>query len=143
MAYKKTPLGPGTLTLGTDPGATDLSCQILSGGVNHEYEDVGEERTVLCGDVIPAGARRSDSLTFNLLADLYAGGVYEWLLTHDLEEADFEYTPHTTTAAKWAGKVQVRVPDSVAADEFGADLEGEVTLPGVGQFEFTAAVAVP
>jgi hypothetical protein len=134
-------LGPGTLKLGPTASATDISCQIVSGGVNHEYEEAGETVTTLCGDTLGATATRADSLQFTTLADLSASGMYQYPLTNDLETVEFEFVPNTTAAAKWTGSVQCRLPDSVSADEFGANLGGDITLPGVGNFTFAPAAA--
>lgn len=146
MPIQRTKFGPGTLTL--DPagnltgqaGPMEISCQVSSGGVTHEYEDTDDPQTVLCGDSTEGNTERRDGLTFDHLADLTASGVYAFLLANDLQACEFEYVPNTASGATWAGSVQLRLPDGVQADEFGSPLSGSVTWPGVGVFAFTPGV---
>lgn len=140
MTITTTKFGPGTITVGTVP--VDFSCEVLGGSVNHEYEDVTDQRTTLCGDVIAGQVNRLDGVTFQLVNDLTTAGLYSYLQTNDLTEQAIEFTPNTEGGASWAGTVQVRLPDSIGADEFGADLESEVTWPAVGPLVFTAAGGV-
>lgn len=135
-----TKFGPGTLELGSVP--TDYSCEVLGGTVNHEYEDATDARTTLCGDIIAGQTTRKDGVTFQLVNDLTTAGLYAYLMANDLTEVDISYEPFTG-GASWSGKVQLRLPDTIGADEFGADLESEVTWPAVGKLTFTAAVVVP
>jgi hypothetical protein len=130
-----TPFGPGTMTIGATPYAFD--CEVLGGQVTHAYEDVGEARTTLCGDVRPAGKRRTDGLTFNLENDLTAAGLYAYLVTHDLEEVVFAYEPNTAYGATWTGTVVLTLPGEIGADEFGAPIISSVEWGGVGSFTFT------
>lgn len=131
-----TKFGPGTMTIGTAP--TDFSCEVLGGTVNHEYEDVSDSRTTLCGDIVAGQVVRNDGVTFQLVNDLTTAGLYAFLQTNDLTDQAIEFTPFTG-GASWDGTVQVRLPDSIGADEFGADLESEVTWPAVGPLTFTPA----
>jgi hypothetical protein len=135
MTIKTTKFGPGLMTVGTVP--TDFSCEVLGGTVNHEYEDVSDSRTTLCGDVIAGAVNRLDGVTFQLVNDLTTAGLYAYLQTNDLAEQAIVFTPNTDGAASWAGTVQLRLPDSIGADEFNADIESEVTWPGVGKLTFT------
>ena len=137
---KTTKFGPGTITVGAVP--LDFSCEVLGGTVNHEYEDVSDQRTTLCGDVIAGQVRRKDGVTLQLVNDLTTAGLYAYLVTNDLTEQPITFEPETD-GATWSGTVQVRLPDTIGADEFGMDLESEVTWPGVGLFTFTAATATP
>lgn len=135
-----TPLGPGTLKVGLDSATlTDFSCEILGGKVTHAYEDVGDARTMLCGTTRAAAKVRTDGLGFSLENDLEASGLYQFLLTNDLKDVFFEYTPNTTGAASWEGKVQATLPGEIGADEFGSPIVSEVEWLGVGAFTFTAA----
>jgi hypothetical protein len=139
MSSKVTRLGPGTVTIGTAP--LDFSCEMLGGAIRHEYEDGDEPRTTLCGTVIPGNATRTDGITLQLVNDLTATGLYAYLLAHDLEEAELVYTPNTVDGAKWAGTVQLRLPDELGADEFGGTIESEVSWTSTGLFTFTPAGA--
>lgn len=133
------PFGPGTITIGETP--VDFSCEVLGGKVTHAYTDVGEKRTMLCGDIRPATKTREDGLTFALENDLSAAGLYAYLVTNDLTEAEFTYTPNTASAASWAGIVELTLPADIGADEFGQPIVSAVEWAGVGTFEFTPAAA--
>lgn len=145
MATKITKLGPGKITIGTAP--FDFSCEVRGGAVTHDY-DTEDPETMLCGDVVSGKATRTDGLTFQLYNDLTDTGLYAYLIAHDLESVDFEYTPNTDTTnaggdtitpAKWSGTVRLTLPDEVGADEYGANIESEVEWEGVGHFTFAAA----
>ncbi len=130
-----TVLGTGTITLGDTP--EDFSGEFLNVQVTHEYEDVGDTRTMLDGSVRAAGQQRTDGLTGSVENDLTATGLYKYLLDNDGSEVAFVFTPNTVDAASWAGTVKCRLPGSVGADEYGAPLVGDIELPGVGTFSFT------
>ena len=136
-----TTFGPGTITLGTTP--VDFSGEVLGGKVTHAYEDIGEARTMLNGDVRPASRKRTDGLTFNLENDLTAAGLYQYLVTNDLQTVAFDFTPNDADAASWAGEIVLTLPADIGADEFGAALASAVEWAGVGAFTFTPATATP
>lgn len=131
------PLGPGTLTLGPTGSSVDFSCEVAGGKVTHTYEDIGESRTMLCGDAKPAARRRVDGLAFDLENDLSAAGLYQFLITNDLTEVPFVYVPNTVNGAQWAGTILATLPGEVGADEFGAPIASSVEWAGVGTFAFT------
>lgn len=137
------PLGPGTLKLGPTATATDFSCEVLGGKVTHAYEDIGEARTMLCGQTKAGAKSRTDGLAFELENDLGAAGMYKFLLDNDLAEVEFEYVPNTVAAAKWTGKIVATLPAEVGADEFGAPIASSVEWAGVGKFDFTPSTATP
>lgn len=135
-----TPFGPGTITIGaTTP--LDFSCEVLGGKVTHAYEDVGEARTMLCGTERAASKKRTDGLSFALENDLSAAGLYAFLISNDLTEQSFDYTPNTAGGASWAGTVQLTLPTDIGADEFGSPIVSGVEWAGVGEFDFTPATA--
>lgn len=133
------PFGPGTVTIGTTP--LDFTCEVLGGKVTHAYEDVGEARTMLCGTVRPATKTRTDGLAFELENDLGAAGLYAYLVTNDLTEVVFDYTPNTANGASWDGTVQLTLPSEIGADQFGSPIVSAVEWAGVGGFNFTPATA--
>jgi hypothetical protein len=135
-------LGPGTLEIGlVEATLSDFSCEIIGGHVTHAYEDVGESRTMLCGTAKPASKVRTDGLTFALENDLSAAGLYAFLMTNDLAEAFFAYTPNTAGAASWDGKIQLTLPADIGSDEFGSPIVSDAEWVGVGAFTFTPAAA--
>ena len=137
MASAFTVLGDGTLTLGTAP--TDFSGEVLGATITHEYEDIGEERTMLDGTVRPAQQKRTDGFTASVENDLTASGLYQYLQTNDMAEVAFAFTPNTDDGAKWAGTVKLNLPASVGADEYGSPIVSDVEIKAVGTFTFTPA----
>ena len=132
-----TVLGNGTITFGETP--QDFSGEFTGLTVSHEYEDVGETRTMLNGDVRAAGQTRTDGLAGSVENDLTAAGLYKYLFDNDGTEVPFVFVPNTVDGAEWAGTVKLRLPASVGADEYGAPIVGDIEIPGVGAFTFTAA----
>lgn len=135
-----TPFGPGTVTLtvGAEPAA-DFSVEVKGGGIQHEYEDVGEETTYLDGTMDPAGKARRDSVKLDCDFDLSsATGFYAFLYENDLADAVIDFTPNTAAMVHWTGTVRLMLPDGATADEYGGKLSGEVVLPFVGAVVFAA-----
>lgn len=137
-----TNLGPGTLTVGTGT-PQDFSCEVLSAAITHEYEDVGEARTMLCGEVRQAGRKRTDGFKASIENDLSATGMYAYLagLGENPAPVDITYTPNTADAASWALEVVPLLPAEIGADEYGAPLASEIEWPGVGLATYTPATA--
>jgi hypothetical protein len=134
MAASVTPLGPGTVTIGSTP--LDFSCEVIGAKVTHEYEETTESRTRLCGDAVPAVTSRADGFTAELENDLSAAGLYAYLQTHDMESAPFVFTPNTSDGASWTGTVVLRLPSEIGADEFGAPIASSIEWPAVGSLTF-------
>ena len=139
-------LGIGTLTLtAKEPvggTANEFAGEVLGAKVTHEYEDVGEARTMLDGTVRPAGKRRTDGLTASIENDLTAAGFYKFLYDNDAKQADIEFVPNTADGAQWVGVVVCNLPSEVGADEFGSPIVSDVELQCVGTLVFTAAGTV-
>lgn len=138
MSY--TTFGPGTVTVTVDGGggtALDFSCEVKSARVLHTYEEVGEARTMLCGEKRNTSEVRADGIGLSLENDFGAGGLYTYLIANDLKPATVVYTPNTSDGASWSiAGVALRLPEEVAADEFGAPLASEVEWGG-GVMTFT------
>ena len=142
MPATVTLLGPGTLTIG-EGTPSDFSCEVMGGKVTHEYEEISEKRTRLCGTVIPAQESRGDGFAFDLENDLSAAGLYAFLQTNDLTEQTVTYTPNTANGAEWAGPCIMKLPAETGADEFGQPIASSVEWTAVGKLTFTAATAAP
>jgi hypothetical protein len=136
-----TKLGPGTVEVGTAP--LDFSCEVLGAAITHEYEETSESVTTLCGDVTPASETRRDGFTAEVQTDLYATGLYQFVVTNDMTEQTFKFVPNTgvgtVAAAEWAGTVVVKLPAEVGADEYGSPLVGTIEWDAVGLLTFTPA----
>jgi len=132
-----TELGPGTLEINSG----DYSCEVLGASIGHEYAEVGEQRTMLCGEKRQAKRERTDSLTVSLENDLTSTGLYPYLvgLGDDPDAVTFTYTPNTADGASWSGSIFPLLPSSIGADEYSAPISSEITFPGDGAFTFTAA----
>lgn len=135
-------LGPGTLTFGTGT-PSDFAGEVLGASITHDYEEVGESRTMLDGTPRAASKRRNDGLKVSVENDLTAAGLYQYLSDNDLQEVEFTFTPNTAAGAKWIGTVVATLPSEVGADEYGTPIVSDAELAGVGEFTFTPAGAGP
>ena len=139
-----TKFGPGTLTYTIDAGTpTTFAQEVKGGGIEHEYEEVGEDTTYLDGSVDPAGETRADHYVADCDFDLGSAGFYNFLFTNDLATAAVEFIPSDDAAASWTGDVRLKLPDGVKADKFGAKMSGSVKHSFVGPCDFTPAPAGP
>lgn len=134
-------LGPCTITIGTAPG-TDFSGEFLNVHIVHNYEDIGDPRTMLNGDKRAAARVRTDGITGSVENDLTAAGLYQYLYTNDQTDADITIT-QTESGAAWTGQVSLALPAEVGADEFGSPIVADLELTAVGTFTFTPAAATP
>jgi hypothetical protein len=132
-----TVFGPGTVTLTVGATPSSFEQEVKGGGVEHEYEDIGESVTYLDSSVSPAGKSRTDRVTLECDFDLGSAGFYTFLYTNDLAEAEISFVPNTAATAEWSGTVVLQLPDGATADEFGAKLSGTVELSFVGACLFT------
>lgn len=138
MAWTK--FGPGTLTYTIAEGtATEFAQEVRAVTIAHEYEEVGEAVTYLDGTSDVPGSTRNDSVTAECDFDLGSAGFYNFLFQNDGATATVSYIPSTADGATWGGAVQLRLPEDVAAEGFGAKLTGSVTHPFVGPVSFTPA----
>jgi len=141
MASDWSPLGPGTVTVGTAPN--DFTGEFLGISVKSTYEDVGENRIMLDGTARAASRVRRDSFRGKCENDLTASGLYQFLQTNDLTEQAITVVPNTASGAEWSGTVQVSLPEEIGADEFGKPIISEVEWlgsGGTGKFDFTAGI---
>lgn len=93
--------------------------------------------STLCPDgTLSDTGRTTWALQVTANVDLTAGSLYTFLNTHAGQDVAFEFHPDGGTA-KWAGTVTV-IP---VGGTFGVNTWASftVTLPGDGQFTFTAA----
>lgn len=142
-----TTFGPGTFTIKIGAGAAvDYSGECTSFTVNHSYSEVGSNRVMLNGDKRRAKKRReNDSVTIGLEPSLTDAGLYAVLQANDLVEALLEYTPNTENPsdAKWAGNVELSLPESVEGAEYGAPITSSLTLNCVTTLTFTPEDTTP
>lgn len=142
MAWTKFGAGTVTLTLLEGGTAQDFAIEVKGGGIEHAYEDVGEDTTYLDGTTDPAAKVRGDTLTLDVDFDLSsATGLYGFLFANDLQDATVDYTPNTAAGAHWTGTVRLQLPEEATAEEFGAKVTGTVKLPFVGPSVFAQGAA--
>lgn len=142
MAWTKFGAGTVTLTL-TAGSAQSFAIEVKGGGIEHAYEDVGEDTTYLDGTTDPAAKVRGDTLTLDCDFDLSSPtGFYTYLFDNDLADATVDYTPNTVDGAHWTGTVRLQLPEEVTAEEFGAKIGGTVKLPFVGKSVFDNTTTV-
>lgn len=137
MAWTKFGAGTVNYTVGATGTPVEFSQEVKGGGINHEYEAVGEATTYLDGSEDPAGEKRADKLTLDCDFDLGSTGFYAFLYDNDLADAEVTFTPNTAAAASWAGTVRLKLPDGATADEFAAKISGTVEHSFVGPVVFT------
>jgi len=145
MALSSVPFGPGTITIGDDPTVVDFSCEVLGGSIAHEYSEVGESRTMLCGTKRSSSRTRADSVKLTLENDLTTAGIYAYCqgLGENPGSVTVTFTPNTANAAEWSGRVFPLLPGEIGSDEYGSPIGSEVEWPADGLLTFTPAVAVP
>lgn len=144
MASVTVPLGPGVLQLTGEASSVDFACEVVGASITHEYEETTEQRTRLCGDVIPAAEERRDGFSANVENDLAAAGLYNFLQVNDLKQVAFSFTPNSQivdggTAASWDGTIVCKLPSTIGADEYGAPIASSIEWDAVGKLAFTPA----
>ena len=139
-------LGPCTIEVTVNAGTpVDFSGEFRGVKIGHEYTTAGEDRTMLDGSKRSATETRRDSVTGNTETDLTAAGLYNLLSTNDMAEADITIT-QTASTASWTGKVKLKLPADVGADEFGTPIVSSITWQAAGDtqtFAFTPATTTP
>lgn len=141
MAVNYVKWGVGTVKVGDISQSGNLTVVAFESEcegavITHEYSETGEERTMLDGQSIPASATRADGFTAQIVNNLDASGLYNYLENHDLSEQEFEFVPNTAHGGKWVGIVQVRLPAEIGSDEFGNPIVSEIEWPAVGKLDY-------
>jgi hypothetical protein len=132
-----TTYGPGTITYTVDAGTpVSFAQEVKGGGVEHEYEEVGEDTTYLDGTMDPAGEVRADHYVADCDFDFGSAGFYAFLFANDLQPAQVEYTPNTADGASWSGTVKLKLPDGAKAEKFGGKHSGQVKHTFIGNCTF-------
>lgn len=132
-------LGPGTVKLGPTETATDFSGEVVGAKILHTYEESGEARKMLDGTDRPTSRTRTDGFSASIENDLTAAGLYQFLVTNDLDQVQLQFTPNTAAGAKWVGTVVLALPGEIGTDKFGNPIVSDVSWGGVGVFTFTPA----
>lgn len=135
-----TKFGPGTLKIGATGTEIDISCLVNSMRIAATV-DAGDDTTKLCGTV-KAGARKySWEMTGNIDIDddLGAAGIFALSQDQYGTEQQFEFVPNTGAVTKAVGTLIID-PLDFGADEFGQDMNSDLTWALVGEPTYTYAV---
>ena len=126
MAITESRLREGTLLVGTTPDQLDLSCQLTNVRYTTSYSDDGDAVETLCGDKIAAGQKNDGgTLDGTFIQDWEAPaatGIISFLMAHDLEEVDYEYTPNPESDT-YSGRLRLTLP----SEFLGGDVNTRLT----------------
>ena len=132
MAVKSTKLGPGTLTLGGDEDTLDVSCQLLNGVVSWD-NDTGDDKTVLCGDVVKGARTYTSTFSGKFMQDIAdAEGLVAFSWANKGEQVPFEYVPNTTAGTSVAGELIIDPLDVGTTEDYGTPMESDFEWDIVG-----------
>ena len=137
MPVRITKLGPGTVTVGEE----DFAAEVTGATITHEYEETQESITMLSGDVLPASETRNDGFAADCMNNMTAAGLYAYCQDNDMQVVDFAFVPNTTagaTPASWTGKVVIKLPEEIGTDTFGNPLASSIEWKSVGALVFVA-----
>jgi hypothetical protein len=127
-----TNLGPGTLEIGATGSEIDVSCYVNNARITSE-KTADDDRTMLCGDVLPGSVTYAYSLTGNMDVDveLGAAGFFALSQASPGEQFAFTFTPSTAEGTSAAGTLTVD-PLDFGADEMGDPLTSDFEFGIVG-----------
>lgn len=140
MSATDSRLKEGTLTLGTEPALLVVSCQASNVRITPSHDEDGDPLEVLCGDVLPAPKKRTDTLSITAVQDFTdpAGFIaYTW--QNDLAVVDFTWTPNAD-GPTYTGTVEVLALE--VGGDVGTRLTTDAEWPVVGAVAVTYAAPV-
>lgn len=127
-----TNLGPGTLEIGTTGTELDISCYVNNARITSE-KSADDDRTMLCGDVLPGAVTYTYSLTGNMDVDveLGAAGFFALSQAEPGSQQNFVFTPSTAEGTAASGTLTID-PLDFGADEMGQPLTSDFEFSVVG-----------
>jgi hypothetical protein len=129
---KKTPLGPGTLTLGDVGSPIDISCQVINAVVEWD-KDKDDDVTVLCGDVVAGSTTYTAQITGELFQDVDdPAGILATSWTQKGTEIAFSFVPNTAAGTECEGTL-ILDPIDFGGDEAKANMTSDFTWAIVGE----------
>lgn len=136
-AAKKTPLGPGLLTIGEVGAPIDISCQVITAQIEWD-KDKDDDVTVLCGEVVAGETTYTASLTGELFQDVAdAAGILFYSWENKGTTVPFTFTPNTAAGTSATGDL-VMDPITFGGDEPKANMTSDFTWSCVGEPALTA-----
>lgn len=137
-----TNLGPGTLEIGTTGSEIDISCYVNNAVIAAD-KSADDDRTMLCGDVLPGSVTYTYTLSGNMDSDHENGAASFFALTQANPGSQYSYTftPNTTEGTTAAGTLTVD-PLAFGADEMGQPLQSDFEFALVGKPTYTYGTGV-
>lgn len=126
-------LGPGTLKIGETGTEIDVSCYVNNARITSE-KTADDDRTMLCGDVLPGAVTYTYSLTGNVDIDVETGatGLFALTQAEPGTQQSFEFTPSTAEGTTATGTLTID-PLDFGADEMGSPLTSDFEFAIVGK----------
>lgn len=107
MAVKTLPIGPGTLTIGSDLSLTHLESQVTEATLTPKVDN-DDPIPVLSGEEVAGDRSETWTLEGTMLQDFgEADSVTEWLFTHAGETHPFAFVPNSSKVRQITGNLQV------------------------------------
>lgn len=130
-------LGPGTLKIGETGTEIDISCYVNNAVISAD-KSADDDRTMLCGDVLPGAVTYTYALSGNMDIDVENGAASFFALSQAEPgtQQGFEFTPNTAGGDKAAGTLTID-PLDFGADEMGQPLTSDFEFAIVGKPTYT------
>lgn len=144
MAIQSYTMGPGTLSLGTDPADLDVSCQVKAFRVNcKEAVKKTDPQPMLCGEdkVTADKVTREWDVSGKILQDLAAAGVVDYTWTNAGDVVTFLFIPSTAAGRQVTGVTRL-IPISVGGDA-GTDPDSDIAWVAGGTTDDGAIAGDP
>src|SRR5688572_27784773 len=141
MPIQSYTMGPGTLSLGTDPADLDVSCQVKAFRVEcSENVKKTDPQPMLCGEdkTTKDKVTREWKVTGKILQDLAAAGVVDYTWTNAGDTLAFLFIPSTAAGRQVTGVARL-VPISVGGDS-GSDPDSDITWVAGGAYSEGAGI---
>jgi hypothetical protein len=142
MTIQSYTMGPGSLSLGTDPSDLDVSCQVKAFKVEcAENVKKTDPTPMLCGEDKTTADRvtREWKVTGKILQDLAAAGVVDYTWTNAGDTVAFVFIPSTAKGRKVTGVCRL-VPLTVGGDA-GTDPDSDLSWTAGGAYDADAGIS--
>jgi hypothetical protein len=126
-------LGPGTLEIGTTGTEIDVSCYVNNVRISADKSQ-DDDRTMLCGDVLPGAVTYTYSLAGNIDIDLdnTPSSLFDMSQADPGSQQNFVFTPNTVDGKTATGTL-ILDPLDFGADEMGQPLQSDFEFSIVGK----------
>jgi hypothetical protein len=139
---QKTPLGPGTLTLGETGAELDISCQVTKAAIEWD-KNKDDDVVVLCGDTVAGATTYTATISGEVFQDVQdPSGILATSWANKGTETSFTFVPNTAAGTSVAG-VLVLDPIKFGGDEPKQNMRSDFTWSIVGEPVLTISPVVP